>query len=174
MLTQYEIQSAKVRGVLIPYLPPNASMGTKRAFLMSKSLNDRIIKNRQSDDAEVIDRWARLEGDILHFVTGGYVNRDFIKQLEPPKYEHWCLRSVRPRPSLRVFGRFGRPDVFIATHVVERPNLNGKWSPEWEHEKLVCEQDIWDKECGLPPNPFSGKLYTDYITENASEEVRIN
>ena len=173
MLTNNEIQTAKTKGVLVPYRPRIAAMGTKRAFLMSKSLNNRIVESQQSSNVDVIHRWASLEGDILHFVTGGYVNRNFIKQLEPPKFEHWCLRSVRPSPSIRVFGRFAQPDVFVGTHAIERTTLKGKWSLEWELEKLFCEKDIWEVECELPPRPFSAEQYTDYITENASENVRI-
>jgi len=173
MLTNNEIQSAKQKGVLVPYTPPHARMGTSRAFLMSKSLYDEIVKKRTSDDRDVIGRWASLEGDILHFVTGGYINQDLLKQLDPAKYEHWCLRSVRPRPSLRLFGRFGRPDVFIGTHVVERNPLGGKWDFKWEYEKLYCEDDIWKKECQLPERPYSGDKYTDYITSNAHKTIRV-
>lgn len=173
MLTLSEVQSAKIRGVLIPYVPPMAAIGTKRAFLMSKTLSDEISKNRQSIDTKVITRWASLEGDILHFIQGGYINRHLFKHLDPKKFEHWCLRSIRPKPSLRVFGRFARPNVFVGTHAVERPSLKEKWNFQWEFNKLFCENDIWEKECGLPNRPFSGDKYTDYITENANEDLEI-
>ncbi len=118
-----------------------------------------------------MERWEKLEADISHFVEGGYVNRSLLKQLEPLKYEHWCLRSVRPRPSIRIIGRFGAADLFVGTHALLRNSLAGKWSPAWEHEKLVCE-DHWRGAVG-DMAPFSGATYTDYITENAHEGVKI-
>jgi hypothetical protein len=93
-----------------------------------------------------------------------------LKQLKPEKYEHWELISRRPRPSLRVFGRFAKPNVFIGTHVQPRHGMGGMWSPAFEHEKLVCE-DYW-RDAGLP-EPFRGAKYEDYITENASRMLRV-
>ena len=107
------------------------------------------------------------------FVEGGYVTQDLIKQLAPPKFEHWTLRSRRPRPSMRVFGRFAKPDVFVGTHVVLRKDLGGMWSQYFEHEKLICE-DHW-KSAGLT-SVFTDApkfRYTAYITENASKYIRM-
>lgn len=173
MLTNKDIQLSKEKGLLIPFKPIQARMGTRRVFLLSRRLYDELSLNRESTDAEIIDRWARLEGDILHFITGGYINWNLMKWLEPKKYEHWTLRSVRPRPSIRVFGRFAQPNVFVGTHAIERKSLKGKWDFSWEVEKLVCEQDVWIKECGLPNTPFSAQTYEEYITENANREVKV-
>lgn len=125
---------------------------------------------RGQGDHEV-GRWEKLEADISFFVEGGLINRSLIKQLKPKKYEHWTLRSVRPRPSIRVFGRFGSPDLFIGTHAIERHALGGIWSLEWEIEKLVCEGH-WKAAVG-DAGPFKGIAYTDYITENASEDIEV-
>jgi hypothetical protein len=94
-----------------------------------------------------------------------------MKWLDPKKYEHWELKSVRPRPSLRVFGRFACPDVFVGTHIVERTKLKGKWTIEWEIEKLTCE-DHWKAALGNFI-PFSARDYEGYITENATRYVGI-
>jgi hypothetical protein len=88
-----------------------------------------------------------------------------MKWLDPQKFEHWEIKSRRPRPSLRIFGRFAKPNVFVGTHVVERTRLGAKWSLDWELEKLVCE-DEWKAALGEHP-PFRGRAYEDYITENA-------
>ena len=77
---------------------------------------------------------------------------------------------MRPKPSLRVFGRFAEPDVFVGTHAIERASLGGKWSIAWEIEKLECEQ-IWRQIFTSPP--FSAAKYEDYITENAHPNVRL-
>ena len=108
-----------------------------------------------------------------YFIEGGYITDDLIKQLKPEKFEHWALRSRKPKPSLRVFGRFAMPDVFVGTHVVVRSDLGGMWSSEFEHEKLVCE-DHW-KATGLP-NPFTDAprfRYEKYITSNAQRKIRV-
>ena len=65
------------------------------------------------------------------------------------------------------------PNVFIGTHVKLRSELGGMWSPEFEREKLVCEEH-W-KEVGLP-DAFSAPpqyRYEDYITSNAHKKIRI-
>lgn len=141
---------------------------------MCQPLHADLADGRGSADEKVRQRWARLEASMSMFVEGGYVNDGLFKQLQPPKFEHWELRSRKPRPSLRVFGRFAAPDVFVGTHVVERQLLGGMWSQEFEQEKLVCE-DHW-RAAGLP-DPFSDApnfRYERYITSNASPKVRIS
>lgn len=138
---------------------------------MTAHLHGQISEALVSGDPARIERWERLQADIAHFVQGGYVNWNLMKWLDPHKYEHWELCSVRPRPSLRVFGRFALPDVFVGTHVAERKKLKGKWSLEWELEKLTCE-DHWKTALGNYA-PFHGDSYESYITENASRKPKV-
>lgn len=103
------------------------------------------------------------------------MTENLIKQLQPPKFEHWEILCRKPKPSLRVFGRFAKPNVFVGTHVKPRKGLGGMYSPQFEHEKLVCE-DHW-KAAGLPEDGFFSDppkfAYEAYITENASRKVRV-
>lgn len=141
---------------------------------MYKPLHKAILAGRASDDEKEQARWARLEADIDVFVTGEHVTDKLIKQLLPRKFEHWELRSTRPKPSLRVFGRFGRPNVFIGTHACLRKDLGGMNSPEFEQEKLVCEEH-W-KAAALPDTPFTDApefRYERYITENAGKHLKV-
>ena len=101
-----------------------------------------------------------------------------LKHLKEPKFEHWELISRRPKPSLRVFGRFAKPNVFVGTHVQPRKGLGGMNSAQFEHEKLVCEEH-W-AAAGLPTQPAPGAFtdapsfrYEAYITENARKTLRI-
>ena len=87
-------------------------------------------------------RWAKLEADMAHFVEGGYINWNLMKWLDPQKQEVWELKSVRPKPSLRVFGRFAEPNVFVGTHHQVRNKMKGKWSQEFWDEIVKCET-IW-------------------------------
>lgn len=173
MLNKRAIEKAKRAGRLIPARPIAPWAGEPRAFLMCRPLHEAIETGRQNGDPKVRKIWAALEAAISHFIEGGLVTEDLIKQLLPEKFEHWELKSRKPRPALRVFGRFLDPDVFVGTHVVERRVLGGMWSREFEHEKLVCEEH-W-RRAGLP-EPFTGApdfQYKKYITENARKKVEI-
>lgn len=174
MLIGDDVRRAYEDGRLFAAIPIVEWDAQPRAFFMCAALHDAILQGRASNDPSAQRRWARLEAAMSSFVTGDYVTDALLKQLRPQKYEHWELRSRRPRPSLRVFGRFAEPDVFVGTHVVERSQLGGLWSPQFEHEKLVCE-DHW-KAAGLSgffSDPPSFR-YDRYITSNASEKVQIS
>lgn len=138
---------------------------------MTRPLMETLTDGIASSDAVTLARWEKLEADISHFVEGGYINWGLMKWLEPKKQGFWELKSIRPRPSLRVFGRFAHEDVFVGTHVVERAGLKGKWSLEWELEKLACEES-WRLALG-DLEPFSAQFYESYITTNAEKNVRI-
>lgn len=173
MLIQAALSNALQRGLLREAQPSVGWAGTPRTFLMCEPLWSAVEEGRLSNDIASIKRWASLEADISHFIEGGYVNDDLLKQLEDFKHEHWELRSVRPKPSLRVFGRFALPDVFVGTHSVERGPLGEKHSFNWEHQKLVCE-DHWNAAGLLAP--FTNKpsfAYSAYITSNAERKIGI-
>ena len=139
---------------------------------MCKPLWEAIQEGRGASDDRAIKRWAQLEADIGHFVEGGLITDDRLKQLDPYKFEHWELISQKPRPSLRVFGRFAKADVFIGTHVVERAPLGAKWSINWELEKLRCE-DHWKAAGFGAAEPFRSDSYEGYITDNARRKLRV-
>lgn len=164
MLTRDAIKAAIKDGRLIAAKPIVPWAGEPRAFLMCRPLYGVIVAGRASSSEAAVKRWARLEADISHFIEGGLITENLLKHLKPEKYEHWILRSRKPRPSLRVFGRFAEPNVFVGTHVVRRDQLKGMWSEEFEHEKLVCEQHWMAAKL---PAPFSASTYEEYMTENA-------
>lgn len=174
MLIHPEVRQAYEQGKLFPARPVAIWAGEPRAFFMCRELYEDVQSGKTSLDEAERQRWARLEGQMGFFAEGGYVTDDFVKQLLPPKFEHWELKSRKPRPSLRVFGRFAAPDTFIGTHVLPRSGLGGMWSPEFEHEKLVCEEIY--AAAGLT-QVFSDApefRYESYITQNASKKVRIS
>jgi hypothetical protein len=165
MIIRDAIETAKASGALTPFVPPMRWVPGSRAFLMTRRLTGEVAAGIASLDPRRLERWEHLRADISHFVENGLVTWSFMRWLEPKKFEHWELRSVRPRPSLRVFGRFAERDVFIGTHVKERASLGAKWSLNWELEKLVCE-DEW--RLALDGSaPFRACAYEDYFTENA-------
>ena len=140
---------------------------------MCRPLFDALQGGRSSSDEKERQKWAALQAAMSHFVEGGYVDENLLKQLKPEKNEHWELRSRKPKPSIRVFGRFAMPDVFVATHLEMRSKLGGMWSGQFEHQKLVCE-DHW-KDAGLP-DPFTDVpdfRYEKYITSNAQRKMSL-
>lgn len=95
------------------------------------------------------------------------MDTNLLKPLSPRRYETWCLRSRRPTPGLRVFGRFALPNVFVGTHVVKRKKLGGFGAMNWEIERLNCEEH-WNAL--FQASPLSGgDSLTHYVTENADD-----
>ena len=173
MLTSPEIEEAKRKKRLFPVTPPDRWVGRPRAFLMCVPLRDELEKGKSDPDEKVRQRLAQLEAAMIHFVENGRMTERLMKQLKPPKFEHWELINRKPRPSLRVFGRFALPDVFIGTHVKPRKGMGGMWSSQFEYEKLVCEDHY--KDAGLTSfySDDSYFRYESYITENATATIRV-
>jgi hypothetical protein len=142
-------------------------------------LRNALESGKCSEDEKERQSWAALEAGMQSFVEGAYITSNRLKQLRDFKREHWEFINKRPSPSMRVFGRFAMPDVFVGTHVELRKKLGGMWSLNFELEKLVCEEH-WIR-AGLPDEPFPVGAFTDapnfeyeaYITENASRKIRV-
>lgn len=176
MLIREALERAKADNLLVAATPTVQWADEVREFLMCAPLVSSIDLGRRDPDEKIRQRWAALLAAIGGFVEGARMDSNILKQLEPYKYEHWWLRNRRPRPSLRVFGRFAEPNVFIGTHVEERSGLGGKWSDDIEHHKLVCEQ-YWSEASLGEFSPFSDPpefRYEAYITFNATREPRIS
>ena len=163
MLTLDEIEAAKQAHAIVAVRPLVPWVPIPRVFFVSPELLDAMEVGGAQPATR--DRYQSLRADIDHFVSGGFINWGLMKWLDPKNHEIWELRSVRPRPSLRVFGRFAQPNVFVGTHLAERRSLKGKWSLEFELEKLRAEE-IWNRIFNASA-PFSAPDYEGYITENA-------
>lgn len=173
MLICDEIKAAIQEGKLFPVAPLATRTREKRTFLKCLPLHEELEKGKRDENEKVRQRWAKLEAAMIHFVERGRMTRTRLKQLEPPKFEHWELLNKRPRPSLRVFGRFALPNVFVGTHVVLRKSLGEKWSSQWEHQKLVCEDHYSDAGLTTYFSDSPDFKYEAYITEHASATLRI-
>ena len=172
MLISAAVKTAVHAGLLVPAKPIADWAGQPRVVLLCEAIRNAIDSGRNNPDERERQSWAKVEAAFAHFIEGGFVTENLVKQLKPEKHEHWEFRCRKPRPSIRVFGRFALPDVFVATHPRPRKGLGGMWSPAFEYEKLVCE-DHW-KACGLGAT-FSdpGFRYEAYITENARRKLSI-
>ena len=173
MLIPDAVRAAVKSGKLVPAKPIASWAAQPRVVLLCEPIRDAINAGTKDPDENERQCWAKVQAAFSLFIEGGRITENLVKQLKPEKFEHWEFRCRRPRPSIRVFGRFVAPDVFVATHPRPRRELGGMWSSEFEHEKLISE-DYWNA-CGLG-TPFSdadGFRYEAYITENAQRKVAI-
>ncbi len=173
MLIPVCVTEAIEKGLLTPAKPIAAWAAEPRVVLLCEPIRDAIEKGSASADEKERQCWAKVEAAFSHFIEGGLVHDNLVKQLKPAKFEHWEFKCRKPKPSIRVFGRFIMPDVFVATHPMTRNLLGGMYSPQFEHEKLVCE-DHW-QAAGLD-DPFSAApsfQYDAYMTTNARRKLRI-
>ena len=168
MLIRDETKKHLEAGRLVPVKSRAFWTSEPRCFLLEKELDTELRLERT--EPKDINRWAKLEADMSHFVEGGYINWNLMKWLDPQKQEVWEFKSVRPKPSIRVFGRFAEPDVFVGTNYQLRNKMKGKWSQEFWNEIGECEK-IWADL--FKSDPLRGKIYSDYITKNADKRVGV-
>jgi len=173
MLIPAAVEAAKRDGRLVAAKPIAEWSAEPRVVLMCGAMQEALAKGRSDPDVRERQSWAKVEAAFSEFIEGSLITEHLVKQLKPYKFEHWEFRCRKPKPSLRIFGRFVMPDVFVATHVMPRKLLGGMYSAEFEHEKLVCE-DHW-ASAGLS-EPFTDSpafRYESYITSNARRRLRI-
>ena len=115
--------------------------------------------------------FARLRADVEHFIFGEYMTVAFdkdedglLKRLTPKNREVWTFRMKRPKPSIRLFGRFAYEDVFVAMNLAQRKELGPVGSFEWKNEIHICRQR-WTAIFNHH-KPLSGEYPHDYIKEN--------
>ncbi len=163
MSIQVEISARVDEGRLFLLKPLAPGEGMTRALLMTQPLNDALAASWQDQE-----RFAKLRADLEHFVTGGFIDPNYLKKLKKTE-ECWEIRSPRPSPSIRIFGRFAAHDVFVATHYHERRPLGGFKSMEWRREIRRCKAE-WRK-CFPAHQPHTGKTIHDYVSNAADPKL---
>jgi hypothetical protein len=110
-----------------------------RCFIASEPVKNLILghaSNRQEES-----RAYELRAEIDSFIDGQTIylrpegetgTRAWMARLDPASDEVWEIRSLKPRPSLRVFGSIVALDVFVALTWAKRTDLHGRESEEWE------------------------------------------
>jgi len=98
-------------------------------------------------------------------VARGRESTCLFKQLDPIGHEVWEIRSVDPRPSLRLFGAFAITDVFVALHIYRRDELGGPESRQWR-DAIVRFKAEW-RRLFLSYPRHSGETLDAYFSENA-------
>ncbi|MCC0013849.1 MAG: hypothetical protein H6881_08230 [Rhodobiaceae bacterium] len=122
---------------------------------------DEALEHRTSQLYQTFDTF--ISGNLV--TVGGRHDDSFMKLLEPEDEQVWEIRSISPKPSIRVFGRFAEPDVFVATNKGFRADLGGFGSVGFKRAMTTCLQE-WRK-CFQNWPAFTGRHFNDYITSGA-------
>jgi hypothetical protein len=116
-------------------------------------------------------RGRELRADFDHFIDGNkiYLRSDnsleetaFMARLAPPSDEVWEIRSIDPKPSLRVFGSFVERDVFVALTWARRKDLGGRRDPRWNLAISNYKKE-WEKNFSNY-KPMFGRYPNEYLT----------
>lgn len=164
-LTYMSIEEALIRlseaDRLVP-LPRSAPWARQcRATFLGSALHQQILQPDRLDIDEI--RAAHLLADLQSFAEGLDVGvPGFLKPLSGGRDGVWEIRRRKPRPSLRVFGLFGRRDVLVLTHAITRNTLADRSDPAWRTE-IRRARFFWRQL--LPDHaPLIGGKISDYLS----------
>lgn len=156
---------------LPPFLP---GAPVVRMMFVSAEIHA-VVVGAHSLDTEEGRRFGQLRGDLDRFTEGALISvadhpyrkdkKAYIARLDPPRDEAWDIRSVDPKPAIRVFGHFAMVDTFIALTWAWRRDLGGPGSKEWRDEIERCKA-AW-RQLFHPYPPYSGGSLHDYVSSNA-------
>ncbi len=153
----------------VPAVPGGA---VKRHMLVSKHLRDAM--DGPWRDAKEETRLSSLRGDLDAFVLGQRISiaddpydkpkNTYMARVAPRESELWDIRSIDPRPSIRVLGCFAETDLFVALLWKFRLDLDGPNGPLW-HDFVQRAEHAW-RQFGMGLQPHSGSKISDYVSSN--------
>ena len=135
------ILESKVRsGELLQWTPQIIGDSCERTLFISSEINEEFDEETWQD-LSISYRYAQLGADFDRYVTGDTIpvgmapynkgDNAFMARVSPEDYGIWTIRSVAPKPAIRVFGAFCERDVFVALNTRLRASLGGPESREW-------------------------------------------
>lgn len=156
----------------VPLISPDLS--ERRRILATPKLMAQIDGTAGGGDRRFV---VELRADLDDFLggkpitVGGPKDKNaYMKPLLRSKadkgfggHEVWEIRSRDPKPAIRVFGRFARRDVFVATDWEHRAILGGFGSLLWRREIRRCKHD-WRAVFGTREAHTGGSVH-DYISD---------
>jgi len=112
-----------------------------RSLYLAEELFDAIYETRvnRADTA----RFVALEATLAEFVTSRTLDPEYLCLLTPTSECVWEIRSVRPKPSMRVFGLFAERDSFIATNFEYREVLSDD-EIQWDLQMRTAKH-VWTR-----------------------------
>tara|TARA_R110000787_G_scaffold16251_2_gene49509 strand:- start:555 stop:1097 length:543 start_codon:yes stop_codon:yes gene_type:complete len=172
------IKDAIDGGGLVVFEPEFASDRPDRRLFLHAKLATEI--------AEGVDEWGRrvgrLQSDFEKFVMGQHVTLSmtpfqhkaaYMGLLDPASEGIWEIRSVDPKPGLRVFGKFPSMDTFVALNWEPRSKKFGGKKPlgagkSLEYQIAMIEADQRWNEVLPGLLPLTGGDFDDYVSKNSS------
>jgi len=154
------------QGELIRVLPLSAGALEIRQLYVTKEIW--TLLDGPWDTKEEEARYSALYVHLEHFITGGYLVKDYFKWLDEDEDLVFQILSKKPPPSLRLLGRFAKFDVFVGINLEDRDSLGKKGSIEWNRATRRTRQS-WD---GLfnPYKPLAGGEIHDFVSNAARKE----
>ena len=155
------------------YLPHSLpSVQRTRTLFVSEEVSRAVLPPWDASPEGL--RFSQLRAQLDTFTAGGLISMaqdpftkpkaTYMARLDPPADEVWDIRSIDPRPAIRVLGCFAETDLFVALTWDYRKNLGGPNSKEWRDFRERCKA-MWRN---LFPSyqSFSGATVQDYISRN--------
>ena len=156
-------------GLLFPVRPKAPRAAEVRAMFISTELEE-LLSSATPSIADT-KRIATLDAQLSLFVEGGVVTTSYMRLLGRPARDVLEIRSRRPRPSIRVFGRFAQMDVFIGLNAALRAPLGGKGSRPWRDAVVRCGA-MW-RHLFPTYDALRGNSLHDFISENVYDDEEL-
>jgi hypothetical protein len=154
---------------IVPYWP---GLQRRREFYATDIVN-RLLVGPWVDQQEE-ERANELRYQVDRFLDGEriWVRPDCddgtdasFARLKPPADEVWEMRSLKPKPSLRIFGRFIARDRFVAMNWAKRIDLGAATSQEWV-DAIQLFHAQWQRYFATcpPHSPQAGSFPNGYLS----------
>lgn len=145
-----------------------------RTLFITREINDEFDESTWTDPG-LAARYGTLGADFDRYVTGDTVpvgldpyekdDSAFMARIDPKEYGIWTIRSVAPKPAIRVFGAFCEQDTFVALLTRRRSDLGGPGSRAWAsaREAAITRWEALFPGC----DRLYGDTVNDYFSEKA-------
>lgn len=174
-----EVIKARIEeGRLFHLRPVMADDPVRRHMFITEEV--RLLLDGPWTNSRMQARCGFLRGNLESFIKGEVISASlsldkkadaFMGRLQPAEDETWDIRSRKPKPGLRVLGRFSEQDHFIAIMCCPR-SVSVDWfsrdflgdgdSKEWRDAIQQCKA-VW-RQLFEPYDPYSGDKINDYIS----------
>ncbi|MGH9354034.1 MAG: hypothetical protein ACRD2G_18045 [Terriglobia bacterium] len=158
------------------YLPHSLPSVRHMRLLFAAEEVGRVVKPPWNATPEGL-RFSQLRAHLDRFIEGSLISMAqnpftkprtcYMARIDPSTDEVWDIRSIDPRPAIRVLGCFADTDLFIALVWENRKNLGGPHSKEW--------RDFRERGKAMWRNLFPAyqPLRAASINEYVSEKVHV-
>lgn len=168
------LRNACDAGELVAWEPVIEGDRVLRTLLISKEIEEELDPDTWIDE-ELRNRYPQLLADFDRYISGDTIpvgmhpyDKDesaFMARIDPTERGVWSIRSVAPKPALRVLGCFAGIDIFVALKVYVRRDLGGPGDRRWDNAR----ENTLSRWNNLFPGhaPLAGDDLNDFFKEKA-------